>query len=330
MAIGQPRHDFGAGWRPPGGDLATFPHDGGAATSRTTHDPHETLARALGWFSIGLGVAQLVAPQGIARLIGVRGDHRTLTRLCGVRELASGIGILSQRRPAGWLWARAGGDVIDLALLGAAFTSRRARRGRLVAATAAVAGATALDVLVGQRLSATPRDGGRHPAPATGVHVTRAITVDRPPEDLYRFWRNFDQLPRVMRKVESVRTTGDGRSHWVARGPAGTRVEWDSEVVTDRPNELIAWRSLDGSTLQHAGSVRFAPAPAGRGTVVTVEMRYRPPGGTVGAMVARLFGQAPEQQLQEDLRRFKQLMETGEIPTTDGQPAGRTRSLIGR
>ena len=158
----------------------------------------------------------------------------------------------------------------------------------------------------------------------SGVKVEKSMTINRSPEELYRFWRNFENLPRIMSHLESVRVTGEGRSHWVAKAPAGTTVEWDAEVYNEKENELIAWRSLEGADVNNAGSVRFQPAPGGRGTEVRVVLKYDPPGGVVGATVAKLFGEEPEQQIQEDLRRFKQFMETGETPTTEGQTSGRS------
>jgi uncharacterized membrane protein len=167
------------------------------------------------------------------------------------------------------------------------------------------------------------KHGARASIPAThGVKVEHSITVLRPREELFRFWRNFENLPRVMRHLESVRNTGGNRSHWVARGPLGTRFEWDAEVITEKENELIGWRSLEGSEVDTAGSVHFIPAPGNRGTEVKVVLKYDPPAGKVGAAVARLFGQAPEQEIQEDLRRFKSVMETGTVATTEGQPRG--------
>jgi uncharacterized membrane protein len=237
----------------------------------------------------------------------------------GLREIASGVGVLTQRQPSGALWSRVGGDALDLALLGAAAISPRSNRGRIALATAAVAGVTFVDYLCAQQLS---REGSRD----GGLPVKATVTISRSPEELYRFWRDFENLPKFMAHLEEVRVTGD-RSHWVARGPAGTTVEWDAELTEDRPNEVIAWRSVEGSEVEHAGSIRFAPAPADRGTIVFVEMRYRPPGGVAGAAVAALFGEEPNQSMQRDLRRFKQVMETGEIVTTEGQPAGRSSSL---
>jgi uncharacterized membrane protein len=283
------------------------------------------LADGLGWFSIGLGVAELVAPRLLARGIGLRGHAttRALTRFCGLRELAAGVGILSEPRPAAWVWSRVVGDVMDLALLGAGFAARRTNRTRLAAATAAVAGVTIVDALCAQRLTGLSRLSMQI-TPEGTLRVRRRITVNRPADALYRFWRDFSNAPRFMERVDSVQTTGERRTHWRARGPAGLHVEWDAEVAEDRANELIAWRSLDTLPFQHSGVVRFEAAA--RGTVVTVEMEYAPPGGAVTATAAKLLGYAPEQQVQEDLRRFKQLMETGLVVVS--QPTDESRRSL--
>jgi uncharacterized membrane protein len=159
-----------------------------------------------------------------------------------------------------------------------------------------------------------------------GIKVEQSITINKSPEEVYRFWRRFENLPRFMKHLESVTTTGEGRSHWVARAPAGTTVQWDAEIYNEKEGELIAWRSLDGADVDNAGSVRFEPAEGGQGTTVRVTLRYDPPGGALGATFARLFGENPEQQIEEDLRRFKQVMETGEVTTTEGQSSGRAAS----
>jgi uncharacterized membrane protein len=246
-------------------------------------------------------------------------------RAVGVREIASGLGILSQPRPAGWVWTRVAGDVIDLALLTSALGARRARPRRIVTAALAVAGVTALDALTARQLGR--QDGATAgPAPAHAVTARKVVTISAPPEQLYRFWRDFTNLPRFMQRLESVEVRGDRRSRWRARAPGGMVVEWEAEVVDDTPNELIAWRSLPGSRLSHAGVVRFTPAPRGRGTEVAVEMAYTPPGGALGARMARLVGRAPEQELQEDLRRFKQMMEAGDIVVSEGVLYGAARS----
>lgn len=157
-----------------------------------------------------------------------------------------------------------------------------------------------------------------------GFKVEKSVTINRSPEELYRFWRNFENLPRFMNHLEAVYDLGGNRSHWMAKAPAGATVEWDAEIYNEKENELIAWRSLEGADVDNAGSVRFEPDPAGRGTILRVTLKYDPPGGVLGKVVAKLFGEAPDQQVEEDLRRFKQLMEAGETPTIEGQPSGRS------
>jgi uncharacterized membrane protein len=144
-----------------------------------------------------------------------------------------------------------------------------------------------------------------------GIKVEKSITVDRPPEEVYRFWRNLENLPRFMNHLESVRDLDGRRSHWVAKAPAGTTVEWDAEIYNEKKNELIAWRSVENSDINHAGSVRFEEASNGRGTEVTVVINYQAPAGKLGTAVAKLFGEEPEKQLEDDLPRFKQLIEAG-------------------
>ena len=129
-----------------------------------------------------------------------------------------------------------------------------------------------------------------------------------------------------MKHLESVERRDGNRSHWVAKGPAGTSVEWDAEVTRDETDALISWRSLEGSEVQNSGAVRFTPATGGRGTLVAVTLQYEPPAGALGMTIAKLFGEEPNLQVREDLRRFKRLLETGEIPTTEGQSHG-TRPL---
>lgn len=155
------------------------------------------------------------------------------------------------------------------------------------------------------------------------VTVERAVTVNAPPERLYRYWRDFANLPRFMDHLEAVTVMDERRSHWAAKGPVGKTVYWDAEIVEERPNALIAWRSLPGAGIENSGTVRFTAAPGDRGTEVHVHLQYAPPAGKAGAMVARLLGEEPDTQVREDLRRFKRIMEAGEIPTTDGQSSGR-------
>lgn len=159
-----------------------------------------------------------------------------------------------------------------------------------------------------------------------GIKVEKSVTIDRPASELYSFWRNFQNLPSFMDHLESVTVQDDKRSHWVAKAPAGTTVEWDAEIINEKENQLIAWRSLEGADVDNAGSVRFEEATGGRGTVVKVTLEYNPPGGVVGSLIAKLFGEEPSGQVQEDLRHLKQVMETGERPTTEGQSSGRSAS----
>lgn len=147
-----------------------------------------------------------------------------------------------------------------------------------------------------------------------GVHVREAVRLERPIAEVYRFWRRLENLPRFMRHLERVTETGDGRSHWVALGPAGMAVEWDAEIINEVENKTLAWRSLAGSDVVTAGSVNFESVRGGRSTQVSVHLQYAPPAGKAGAIVASLFGREPSQIIREDLRHFKQLLEAGEIP----------------
>ena len=294
----------------------------------------ERLASALGWFSIGLGLAQLAAPASVARLIGVTDDEQNcrVLQAVGLRELGSGIGILAQPRPSGWVWTRVAGDVVNLALLGTALTSERSRGGRLAAATVAVAGVTVVDALCAQRLSerTEPRPRQREGALARwvgieedrAVRVRKSITIGKPQEEVYRFWRDLQNLPRFMSHLDSVEVIDERRSRWTAKAPFGRRVSWEADIIEDKPNERLAWRSLEGADVPNSGSVTFERAPGGRGTVVRVELRYEPPAGIIGATFAKLFGREPGQEVQEDLRVLKQVMETGEVTRSDDSVSG--------
>jgi len=157
-----------------------------------------------------------------------------------------------------------------------------------------------------------------------GIRVDNSIEINKPAAELFRFWRNFENLPTFMRHLKSVKMLDDRRSHWVAEGPAGTSVEWDAEVINEVENELIGWRSLEGSEVDNAGSVRFSPTSGGRGTRVSVSLQYNPPAGSLGAAVAKLLGADPKKQVKTDMRRFKELMEIGHITTSAANEKPRT------
>jgi uncharacterized membrane protein len=162
-----------------------------------------------------------------------------------------------------------------------------------------------------------------------GIQVQRSVTLNRRRDELFRIWRNFENLPRFMKHLKSVRVsnTDNGRSHWVTTGPMGREIEWDSEIIEERENEYLSWSSLPGSFVESKGSVHFVDAPAGRGTILYVSMEYQPPAGSLGAAFARLFGEEPGQQVHDDLRHFKQMMETGEVASVEGQTSGRNQNF---
>jgi uncharacterized membrane protein len=168
-------------------------------------------------------------------------------------------------------------------------------------------------------LEVTPEEFERESA-----EVAESYLIGRSREELYIYWRNLENLPRIMTHLESVSVIDDRRSHWIAKAPrlAGGSVEWDAEIVRDEPNTRIEWRSLPGAEISNRGSVEFSDAPGDRGTFVRVTLEYLPPGGTVGRYLAKLFGEEPEVQIREDLRNFKRIMETGEVVTVAGQPRG--------
>lgn len=284
-------------------------------SSKTSSD---SLATALGWFSIGLGLAELTASRRVARLIGApETEHTTsLMRAYGMRELTAGIGILTQPRPAGWMWTRVAGDFMDLATLGSAMASSGADRTRMSTATLAVLGVTALDVMCAQKLGMLAENEERQER-SEPSRIIRTTTVNRSLSDVYDFWRDFENLPRFMRNLESVRVTGNRRSTWRAKAPFGRAVEWEAEMVDDETNALIAWRSLPHSDIHNYGTVRFKEATGGRGTVIRVDIQYAPPGGSLTATAARLFMMDPGSQVEDDLRRFKQVIETGEVLYSD-------------
>lgn len=305
----------------------------GSSLSTSYRDRHEQLlderiGDALGWLSLGLGLATLLAPRAICRATGL-GQRPMLMRAVGVRELTSGIGLLTQKRRTPWLWARVIGDAMDVALLGsAALRPRNRRRGRAIGALACVAPIVAADI------AASVRQSSRHNqrVSVTGGHeafVEQVLVVSKSPQECYAFWRDLKNLPRFIPALKSVTVHDNRSSHWVMQAPGGVTLEWDSRITADEEGERIVWHSRDGAPIKHAGAIRFKPAPGGRGCIVRLLMRYEPPMGRATVGVARLLGRDPNAESRENLRRFKQLIETGEVPTTRGQPSGR-RGWFGR
>ncbi|MET9338774.1 SRPBCC family protein [Nonomuraea sp. NPDC003804] len=282
--------------------------------SRHEHHRTDKLARTLGWVSLGLGATHLLAPDAVRRVSGIDGSPsaKAATKAAGARELVQAALLLGSRRPARWAWTRVAGDALDLALLGKAMTTRSGDdRRRLAAATAAVGGITALDLF-------TTLNGLRSGREPLSIHAS--ITVNRPRDLVYRFCRDLDNLPRFMTHLESVQPLDERRSRWQGKGPTAD-LSWVAEIVEDRVGELIAWTS-PGRSVTASGSARFADGPAGRGTVVEYTLRYGRPGRALGAAVARMLGEHPEQRIRDDLRRLKQILETGEVLRSEGSPEG--------
>jgi uncharacterized membrane protein len=302
--------------------------------SSASGDP---LAIGLGVFSIGLGLAELATTREFAHGIGMPddADHAAVLRVAGLREVATGVAILTQKRPAALLWSRVAGDVMDLLLLGRAARASGSDPAKLSLAAGAVLGVTALDLLAaaragrgGSRGAQQPAAGGRLAAttrrlvgklgvPTGHVQVSSSITVNKSRAQVYAFWRKLSNLPTFMSHLESVEQLSGTRSHWKVKAPLGGSVEWDAEISEERQNELLSWRSLEGADVRNEGTVRFVAAPGGRATEVKVDLSYQVPGGPLAATFAKLFGEEPGQQVRSDLRRFKQVMETGEVLHSD-------------
>ena len=281
-------------------------------TASLRHDP---LTRGLGWASAALGAPQIIRPGAVARVLGVDDAprHRLASAVVGAREMVAAAGLLGRPRPV-WLWARVGGDAMDLTLLGRALKHHDGRgQRRTEFATVATALITLTDLYAA--LTRTRR--------STPMELTSTTTVSGSPNEVYEFWSRLEQLPTFMAHLEEVRVTGAGRSHWRAAAPFGRDVEWDAETIQDIPGQRLAWRSADGADIPNAGEVRFVPAPGGRGTEVHVRLAYDLPGGALGKAVAKYFGEEPTQQLDDDLRRFKQVFEVGEVIRSDGAPKGK-------
>jgi uncharacterized membrane protein len=260
--------------------------------------PGTKLGKGLGWFSIALGVTELVAPRGVARIIGVEptGKVPVVTRLFGLREIAAGALLLMKPTSPYGSWNRVFGDLLDLMTMGVAMKRGSTSVARNAFAIGNVAAVTALDVYHGVRESRRK----------LGEPVRRAITINRRPDEVYAMWKNFDRLSDFLSWVVSAKKLDDKVSHWVVKTPAGN-VEWDAEITEDVPGRRLAWQTLPNATIPNRGCVEFLDAPGGRGTEMIVEMQVAAPlGKTIAGAEAR-----------GDLRRLKQLLEVGEIVLSD-------------
>lgn len=283
-----------------------------------------TLVKALSGASFGLGLGEILVPDKVAAFAGVDDTPRSrrVLRALGVRECGHGAALLVG--PDKLVWTRVAGDVLDTALLVAGVIARGpGRRRRGVITTVALTGIGALDLYTALRTVGDGSQRGRHGAAGARHRTLRAsVTVRRSPEQVYGYWRDLENLPNFMHHLQSVTVTDDAVSHWVANAPAGQSVQWDARIVEDEPNRRIAWQSLAGSPVENGGSVEFAPTSTGDATEVRVQIGYHIPGGLLGKAAASLLGESPEQQVNDDLRRFKQILETGEVLRSDGSPEG--------
>lgn len=278
------------------------------------------LARRLGVASLALGVPMLAAPDAVARLAGVEDDSLApdVVRAVGARELLHALMLLAGSPKL--VWTRVLGDVVDLAVLGRALADRTGeRRARVTVATAAVAGITAVDLYAALRSRRAGQHGRGRPGP---LHLTATVTIRSSPTEVYDYWRDFERLPTFLRHLRSVTVDGDGRSTWVANAPIRRTVRWQAETTGDEPGRRISWKSLPGADVDNSGTVHFAATPDGSGTELKVSLHYDVPGGAIGRAVARFWGEEPSQQVHDDLRRLKAIIETGDVVRSDALPDG--------
>ena len=302
---------------------ARFPDAENDAEDNKTEINYRRIAKGLGWFSLALGAAEVAAPGILAHLVGVRNGsvNRWLLRspMYGMREIATGVGILNHPRPSEWLWARVAGDLVDLGTLALSLRSDENDRRRLTAAILAVAGITVLDYITAQNLAPTADvvTGSSEAARFTkGVRAMKSVSVNATAQQAYSFWRDFEHLPGFMRHLESVTKIDDDRSRWRVNA-FGKTFQWEAQITEDEPNRRISWCSTEDADIENSGTVVFEPAPGGRGTIVHVDMFYAPPAGSAGASLAKVLGRDAGQMLADDLRAFRQAIEVGEVIQSD-------------
>jgi uncharacterized membrane protein len=278
------------------------------------------MTRVLGVASAALAVPMVTSPDTVARLAGVD-DIKVaphIIQAVGARELMHATTLLAG--PPRTVWTRVAGDAVDLVLLARAVASRRGgRQTRVSVATAAVAGIAAIDTIAAIRARHTGQHGRGRPGP---LRLEASVTVRCPPQQVYDYWRDLERLPQFMGHLRSVTVDGQGRSTWTANAPIRRQVTWQVEMTGDEPGRRISWKSLPGGDVDCSGTVHFAETPDRSGTEVRVRLHYDVPGGAVGRAVARLWGEEPTQQVHDDLRRFKAIVETGDVVRSDAMPDG--------
>jgi len=274
----------------------------------------EKIVFALGCAKVGMGLGEMLAPRTFSRWTGRR-HWPVVTRAKGLRKVATGVGILTQARSSANRTQV--GSMLSLGALLAGTISRPKYKRPSGTALAAIAGVTAAGIVIARQLRASRTVHER------SLRLTASTMINRPPHECYDYWHDIERFPEFFREVKSVRVTGDRRSHWIANGPGGKEISWDSEVTQDLPGEAIEWRSLNGTPIPHSGSVRFEPVREGRCTIVRLRMVYEMPVSAARSAISSTLGPDPGFRLRKDLRRFKSMMETGEIATAEGQPAGR-------
>lgn len=260
--------------------------------------------------STALAAVALIRPRQTARAVGLRSPG--LVRAVGAQEAIAAAGLAIRPHSPGFLWLRAGGDVMHLGILAGALARKRSARGRLIAAMTAVGATLVADVRAARRQTES--------TPGGALHTRSTVTINRPPEDVYELWRDLERLPEQLSHVAQVTVLDGARSHWTAHGPAGADVEWDAVIVADEPGTRIAWRSIVDAGIPNSGIVSFQPH--GGATEMTVDIEFSLPAGGAAATVARLLGEHPDEQLDDDLRRFKQVAETGQVLRSDAAPEG--------
>jgi uncharacterized membrane protein len=279
-------------------------------------------ARALGWFSIGLGLSELFLTDSLARAIGFRRSPLWL-KVMGAREIATGIGILAAQRPgAGHLQWRVAGDAVDLALLASAWEPAGRDRDRLSIAAAAVLGVTVLDVLASRKLASD--SAAREP-----LQLRASIGLEEKPDEVYRQLRDLSSLPNYLSHVRAIELQGEEYCQLTMEVPFGGTSRWRARIAEDVPGRRIAWETAPESPLHIRGSFELSEQPGHRGTLLRASLTLKPTAPSLVAPLARLLGSAPDLWLTRQLRRFRQFVETGEVATTQGQASGR-RSLLSR